>query len=245
MLDSRLSADARITSGRFDLFGELCTDLRSGGMDAIAGAILNTSYDVKWALRGKYLHGRELSAAAAARLWGTDLALETASLPLKNGWQLRGKAFVPLKPTPWWTLTLRADSRFRSYEKLKWRTLLRADSQFCYGAWTSLIRADKAHCRGESIVLLAEQAYATDRVSLWLRGMVFRADRWDDRIYVWQRDIPGSFNVPAMYGRGWRVSLCGRVKLWLGRLDVQMSRTERLDGKAGAKDLKLLYRLTF
>ena len=39
------------------------------------------------------------------------------------------------------------------------------------------------------------------------------ADNWNDRIYCYERDAPGSFNIPAYYGRGWAASLVGRLKL--------------------------------
>ena len=54
---------------------------------------------------------------------------------------------------------------------------------------------------------------------------MFRIDDWDDRIYVYERDAPGAFNIPAYYGRGlwgalnvgWRctrsIRLYGRVAL--------------------------------
>lgn len=32
-------------------------------------------------------------------------------------------------------------------------------------------------------------------------------DSWDDRIYSYERDAPGNFNVPAYYGRGFSVNL--------------------------------------
>ena len=27
-------------------------------------------------------------------------------------------------------------------------------------------------------------------------------DNWDDRIYAYERDVPGAYNSPAFYGRG-------------------------------------------
>ena len=40
-----------------------------------------------------------------------------------------------------------------------------------------------------------------------MRGTLFFADSWHDRIYAYERDAPGSFSVPAFYGRGWKLSL--------------------------------------
>lgn len=38
-----------------------------------------------------------------------------------------------------------------------------------------------------------------------LRGTLFRVDDWDDRIYFYERDLPQSFTVPALYRRGWDI----------------------------------------
>ena len=40
-----------------------------------------------------------------------------------------------------------------------------------------------------------------------MRATVFGIDSWADRIYVYERDVPGSFSVPAYYGRGYALSL--------------------------------------
>lgn len=57
-------------------------------------------------------------------------------------------------------------------------------------------------------------------MSVFLRGTVFRVDNWDDRIYFYERDIPGSFTVPAYYGRGYSVAAVGSSR-W-GRLTASM-----------------------
>ena len=48
-------------------------------------------------------------------------------------------------------------------------------------------------------------------LALNLRQGIFRIDDWNDRIYVYERDAPGSFNVPAFYGRGLWTSLNAKV----------------------------------
>ena len=62
-----------------------------------------------------------------------------------------------------------------------------------------------------------ETAWKPGNLSLYVRQGVFCVDDWDDRIYVYERDAPGSFNVPAMYGRGlWgNVVLSLKVSRWM------------------------------
>ena len=41
-------------------------------------------------------------------------------------------------------------------------------------------------------------------------------DDWDDRIYAYERDAPGSFSVPAYYGRGYWLALTAGWKISRG-----------------------------
>ena len=41
-------------------------------------------------------------------------------------------------------------------------------------------------------------------LSFWFRFCIFRTDGWDSRIYAYENDLPGSFNVPAFSGEGSR-----------------------------------------
>jgi hypothetical protein len=66
-----------------------------------------------------------------------------------------------------------------------------------------------------------ESGYRNDYFAMYLRCGIFKADDWADRIYVYERDAPGSFNVPAYYGRGiwsaavlrWRFARWGKAYL--------------------------------
>lgn len=55
---------------------------------------------------------------------------------------------------------------------------------------------------------------APNRVSFaaFLQCGAFFIDDWDNRIYVYMRDAPGGYSVPAMYGRGWWLSAYSKVK---------------------------------
>ena len=60
---------------------------------------------------------------------------------------------------------------------------------------------------------------------------MFRIDNWDDRIYSYERDAPGNFNVPAYYGRGYSLSAVASSKFVLGRTPF---RSMKLYFRAGA-----------
>ena len=54
--------------------------------------------------------------------------------------------------------------------------------------------------------------FTTLLLSAFLRFSLFRADDWEARIYCHERDVPGSFSVPAFYGRGWKLSLLSTAR---------------------------------
>jgi hypothetical protein len=54
-----------------------------------------------------------------------------------------------------------------------------------------------------------EGGYKGKRLSFYMREGIFFVDAWNDRIYIYERDIPGYYNVPAMYGRGMWSSVTG------------------------------------
>lgn len=69
-----------------------------------------------------------------------------------------------------------------------------------------------------------------------LRGTVYHIDSWDNRIYFYERDLPQSFSVPALYRRGW--DLYGYIKYApLSRVGLYL--------KASVKMIKGQITLTF
>lgn len=63
----------------------------------------------------------------------------------------------------------------------------------------------KAPARGRPVI-------SGSPFSAFLRFSLFRADDWEARIYCHERDVPGSFSVPAFYGRGWKLSLLSTAR---------------------------------
>ena len=47
-----------------------------------------------------------------------------------------------------------------------------------------------------------DASYRSNNLTAHIRAGIFKVDHWDDRIYVYEYDAPGNFNVPAYYGRG-------------------------------------------
>ena len=126
-------------------------------------------------------------------------------------------------------MTFRITERYRPYEEyLKYRTGARIDVDWCgagisarYGesegeAWKARFRVEGLLCRSLAGLTYVEFGRKASGYSAYLRGTVFFVDNWDDRIYSYERDAPGSFNVPAYYGRGYSLSAVGGGRLRFG-----------------------------
>lgn len=161
-------------------------------------------------------------------------AFLTADLAVKDGdrskRQVRVLFKLPLQLTGTSVLSIRITERFRPYEEiLKYRTGARCDLDWSssglsarYGpadkpAWKIRGRIEGLLCRSLAGLTYLEGGRKTDRFSAYLRGTIFIADTWDDRIYSYERDAPGNFTVPAYYGRGWSLSAVAGCKFRFGK----------------------------
>ncbi len=71
------------------------------------------------------------------------------------------------------------------------------------GIWASTASVSFSHSGKLGMVAyVGESCRATGKLTAHLRAGIFSVDDWAGRIYVYEHDIPGRFNVPAMYGRG-------------------------------------------
>lgn len=196
-----LGVDWRIGVPNVSIYGELAW---KSGLQAIAGAMWVPSYGKKVAAVCRYIDGvPEVIAGAGSYTFDAVAALSSGQF----------RAIVkyapaidsgPLKITP----ALRLAARHKD----EWRLESRGELQFDYAGWMLRSRIDLVHCNEYSWLVNAEAARTAGPVIAYVRWTLFRVDNWDDRIYVYERDIPGSFNVPAYYGKGWSISLTGSWK---------------------------------
>lgn len=119
------------------------------------------------------------------------------------------------------------------------------------GIWKS--SASAAFSRGSKwgmAVFVEESCAVTGKLSAFLRAGIFSVDDWNGRIYVYEHDVYGRFNVPALYGRGvwvsffssWKFSRAAKISLrtsW--RSFVFMPPSARRPDKVEARLLLELY----
>lgn len=197
-----LSADFRFGLTNMTIFGEAAWN---GGLSAALGALWIPSYGNKAAVLARWVDGRpEIGAGASSG------AFEGLAAYCKQSFRSY------LKYSPTFTagpLELRPSLRLSARRKEAWRFDGRGELHAGIGGWALNSRLDVV--RGEKLAWLlnAEAGHDSDPVKAWVRWTLFCVDSWADRIYVYERDAPGSFSVPAYYGRGWSLSLYGSWKI--------------------------------
>ena len=100
-----------------------------------------------------------------------------------------------------WQLNLRLTERIRSWGQI-FRTDLRTDILWKSGIYSLTYRFNVLHCDNLAWLTYIEGGLKPGKLSLYLRQGFFVVDDWDDRIYAYERDVPGAYNSPAFYGRG-------------------------------------------
>ena len=81
--------------------------------------------------------------------------------------------------------------------------------------WASVASVSFSHSgKWGMVTFVEEDCRITGTLSAYLRAGLFSVDNWAGRIYVYEHDIPGRFNVPAFHGRGVWGSLYVNWKFW-------------------------------
>lgn len=149
-------------------------------------------------LAGEYLSpDRSHSAALSADMAyfpepKSKISTDDFQVKVLASWQWTGENM---------SLKMRLGERVRSWGVSN-RTDLRTDISMPLGEFVLNMRANLLYGRSLAGLVYCEGGYVGETLSSYLRCGFFCADNWDDRIYVYERDAPGGFNVPAMYGRG-------------------------------------------
>ena len=196
-----LSADWRIGIPNASVFGEVAW---KDGPQAVCGIMWIPKYGTKAAALGRYVNGVP-EAVAGIGTKGFDAVAAWSSS------QLRAMAkYAPTMPLGQFSFT--PSLRLAARNTDGWRFEGRGELQLDYRGWALHSRLDIVHCAGTSWLINAEAGRNEGKLRAWGRWTLFRVDEWADRIYVYERDAPGNFNVPAYYGKGWSVSAYAAFK---------------------------------
>lgn len=191
---------------------------------------------------------------ASVRRHNATLSIDAMYHPVSKSdslvltWQLRPVVTWQWMLSPSFRLATRLNLRFRNWEKVRLRSDIRADLNYYSRYVVGCLRLNAVKAAGTGLLAYLEGGFRNGSVSLYLRQGVFRIDDWDDRIYVYERDAPGSFLVPAYYGRGiwtaltgsWRFARWGKIYVRAGYTSYPFMKEE----KPGKAELRLQCMLT-
>ena len=258
--DMKTSVDIAMCIRGVDVFSEAAFDWVNMTPAALAGVVFPCGEELRMAAHLRYYPSRfNPSVSASARSgsrcsneYSVSLCSEYSqrsgrhkgSMSVDASYRPEPKAGtdlnVQIKILADYSLAVndRFSMKFRLSERLRtwdrpFRTDARADLSWTWSRFMLNSRLNVLYCVGTGILGYVEGGYKTGSLAAYLRLGAYRIDSWDDRIYVYERDAPGNFTVPAFYGRGVWASLTGswRYSKW-GRLYL---RTTIKPGKAELK----------
>lgn len=263
-----VSMDGRLNYKGVDFAGEAAA---AGGTGAIQGAAGMKAGGLRLVFQGRAIpsgfsgkKNGEFGLAAGAS-WKSEKWRQLtgksgfgSSVPAHSAYITADMAFLPIRAidtdrrqiriyADWkWqtsgTISLQTHftGRYRNYEP--GRSDLRTDVHFASGPWLANGRLEGVYCETPGFLGYLEGGYKDDTLVGYVRLGAFSTGGWSSRIYCYERDAPGSFNVPAYYGNGISASLYGYWKVLFGpshqgktspaaRLQGKTPRTASLRGK--------------
>ena len=252
---SKASVDGAFCVRGVNIYSEAVYDFASGLPAAVCGTQFNASEKVRLASLARYCPGDQYQAAFSGAFKTSGLesegtfSVDAICYPLgkvkgqTHSIQVKALANWECALSPSLRLKFRLSERFRTWGN-RFRTDLRADLSYMSGPWVMNMRLNALRSVNTSFVSYFEEGRKTSDMSIYLRQGIFFVDHWDDRIYVYERDAPGSFNVPAMYGRGWFASavasahVTGSIRLYARASYVGYHFMEHEKRKPGKAELK-------
>ena len=237
-MDLKTSMDLAFCRDGVDVFGEFAYDWVNSSIAALSGIVFPAGENLRFAGMLRYYpaafaplrsaaaksltkctneHSVSLAAEAGGRRHTVAFSTDLAYLPEPkedghlHDMQLKANAEWTVMATSALKIRFRASEKMRSWGR-RFRTEARTDISYASGLWTTTLRLDAVRSAGTGLLSYLEGSYKTEKSALHLRLGTFFIDDWDDRIYSYERDAPGSFNVPAYYGRGVWTALVGSWK---------------------------------
>ena len=198
----------------------------------------------------RYTLSLDLARRLSEANWQYRL-LASANLPFRLGLPGRTQRKTNSSTGIDGTISVRSLSRFRPSQPLPFRQDLRCDLKLELNRLKLNTRCNLLWCRNFAMLGYIEPGFSDQSFSLWFRLTGYSVPSWDDRISTWERDIPGSFTVPARYGKGLALSCTSSLTIQRKRLRHRLnarlsydvySRKETLTRKP---ELKLQYRMDF
>lgn len=238
-----LAADWRAGAGNLCCWGEAAWNSKEG-WGVLTGLQHSPSYGTKGALLLKWQKGSLQSVAGFQNKYITSTVDAVWNKSYKGLLIVNPeltKADFKLSPSA------RLQYRYKPGDKDPSRFELRAEAGL---TWRELLmfkaRYDWVRCQGDAWLWYAEAGVTRPAITAYLRFTLFKVDSWSDRIWVYERDAPGNFNVPAYYGRGFAACAVVSYKYRKQCLHLRAGTVRypwNLQSKLPKTEIKLQYQL--
>ena len=213
----KTSVDGAFCFKGVNLFGECVCDWVGKQPSALVGSEFPIAENTDAAAMLRYLpgsneHGAAFAVESSQRQHRLQASADGLYHPVSKSKDGSRSYQVKVQLNWIWKISTALQTRIRIAERVRtWgtasRTELRAEAIYEYERWKATLRADGLYGCSYAGLAYAEAGYLAGKVSAYVRFGLFHVDNWDDRIYVYERDAPANFNVPAYYGRGLWTSL--------------------------------------
>ncbi|MBR6054630.1 MAG: hypothetical protein IKP46_04755 [Bacteroidales bacterium] len=241
----RVSADAAVSIRGWGLAGEVAVQALKGRCAGIItvstpsfkgfktglrASVIPSGYSGKkngeygGALAAEYAGGRYVPVSGKEGFGSSEqrhkvvLSFEAASLP-KSGDTSRAR----IKASAQYSFRLSSNFLIQSkvytnlYTYQASRHGFRTELRSSFGKWSADARLEMVFSKRYGVLSYLEAGYTGKLAKGFFRVTGFAADVWADRVYAYERDIPGSFSAPAYYGRGVSLSAFGSCKFRIRR----------------------------
>ena len=231
----RISLDGRAGIRGVDLFGEAAWNWRT--FAGVAGSLFPMGEHWKGALQlrtipsaysakknGEYGAAAGVSFLSDARTFKSSLTVDAALLPRPatdtGRRQVASTGLLSWNAGERWLLESRLVYRYRNYEDD--RADVRVDATWTREVWTIKGRLNGVHDGGFGLLGYLEGGWKPPGGTGWIRFTAFSTSGWQSRIYSYERDAPGNFTVPALYGTGCSVMVLAQWKRRFRKTNVKL-----------------------
>ena len=232
---SKTSIDMRYCWRGVEIFSEAALDICSVRPAVNGGVMVPFGDDWKMAVYGRWIpQGYDMTHCAPVRAWsgkagesGVASGLSYKSMQLSADYahlsdsekrQVKLQLTIPWQVAENVSVSVNVRERWRNYG-IRNRVDFRSDVKFLCGAWQTVLRLNPVVTDKFAGLIYMDEGYSGRIGAVFIRSTFFLADKWDDRIYCYERDAPVNFNVPAYYGRGYALSFVSRLSLRLGNAE--------------------------
>lgn len=225
------SSDFRLSLGKWDGFGEIAVQHIAHRPAYVLGLTFNPEYLVRasilyrdypsdysspyaGAARSSTKSSDEKGLAAAFDFKSFTISADAAFHPSKLSHQYKCSLVWNPQVSDFLQLRSKLAFRLRPEDSCPLKEDMRTEARYCSANGLCMnISASLCHCEQLAWATYLEGGLKKEkRYSFFLRATLFDVKTWNDRIYIYDRDLKGAFSVPSYYGSGYALASIATVR---------------------------------